>query len=97
MKSIIEKMRVDLVVVGEDRIQSGQWTRQDFDEIGDAIKSAIHSNESTQIMTWARWLADLSAFVTAYRLVCAPVNRCIELRIAEQRAAKSKSEGGDVA
>jgi hypothetical protein len=88
MKAIIDKMRADFVLVGEDRIQSGQWTEQDYAEVGGAIKAAIATNEPTQIMTWARWLADLAAWVTAYRLVCAPINRCIELRIEEQRAAE---------
>jgi hypothetical protein len=94
MKEIIAKMRADFVLIGEDRIQSGQWTEQDFEDIGAAIKEAIDSNEPTQVLTWARWLADLSAWVTAYRLVCAPVNRCIELRLEEQRAARSAAAGG---
>lgn len=93
MKAIIDKMRADFVLVGEDRIQSGQWTEQDYAEVGAAIKAAVATNEPTQIMTWARWLADLAALVTAYRLVGAPINRCIELRLEEQRAADRAKAG----
>lgn len=94
MKAIIEKMRADFVLVGEDRIKSGQWSEQDYADVGAAIKAAIASDEPTQVMTWARWLADLSAWVTAYRMVCAPVDQIIQLRLAEQRAAAAQGAAG---
>lgn len=103
MKAIIEKMRADFVLVGEDRIQSGQWTEQDYAEVGAAIKDAITAYQADKdnakqsaaaVLSWARWLADLSAWVTAYRMICAPVDRLIELRLAELRAAESQGAAG---
>lgn len=104
MKAIIEKMRADFVLVGEDRIQSGQWTEQDYAEVGAAIKAAIEAYNADEdpakpsqssVISWARWLADLSAWVTAYKMICAPVNRLIELRLAERRAATKAAAGGN--
>lgn len=103
MKAIIEKMRADFVLVGEERIQSGQWTEQDYAEVGAAIKDAITAYQADKdnakqsaaaVLSWARWLADLSAWVTAYRMICEPVDRLIELRIAERRAARADGGGG---
>lgn len=94
MKEIIEKMRTDFVLIGDHRIKSGEWTEQDFEDVGAVIKTAVASNEPTQILTWSRWLADLSAWVIAYRMICAPINRCIELRLEEQRAARAAAGGG---
>lgn len=94
MKSIIEKMRTDFVLVGEDRIQSGQWTEADYAEHGAAIKAVISAYQSDKdpakataaaVLQWARWLADLSAWVTAYRMICVPTNRCIEAHIQARR------------
>lgn len=113
MKATIEKMRADFVLVGEDRIQSGQWTEQDYAEVGAAIKDAISTYQAAKkalatqpgnddvepysaaaVLSWARWLADLSAWVTAYRMICEPVNRLIELKLAERRAAESQGAAG---
>lgn len=85
MKAIIDKMRADFIVVGEDRVQSGQWTEADYAEVGAAIKAAIASDEPTQVFMWARWLADLAAWVTAFRMICVPINRSIEAHIQVRR------------
>lgn len=91
MKGIIDKMRADFVVVTEDRIASGEWSKADADEVGEAIRVAVVSNDPSAIAMWARWLADLAAFVTAWTLVV----RATEGRMREE-ARRAKQEKEDV-
>lgn len=61
MKTIIAKMRADWVVVAEDRRALGDWSEDDEQEIGSAVRAAIQKGDQDLIALWARWLADLSA------------------------------------
>jgi len=90
MKAIIEKMRADFVVVTQDRIASGEWSAGDADDIGNAIRSVVESGDQSGIAMWARWLADLAAFVTAWTLVV----RATEGRMREE--ARRISQAGEV-
>ena len=70
MNAVIAKMRADWTVVSEARRASGEWSAQDEAEIGEAIKAAVASKDAASLACWSRWLADLSAWVTAWNLVC---------------------------
>lgn len=70
MDALIAKMRADWVVVAAARRESGDWTEQDEQEIGEAIKAAVAAKDRNVLACWSRWLADLSAWVTAWNLIC---------------------------
>ena len=70
MDALIAKMRADWLVVAENRRQAKEWSAEDEIEIGQAIKAAIETKDRNAIACWSRWLADLSAWVTAWNLVC---------------------------
>ncbi len=70
MDALIAKMRADWIVVAEHRRAANEWTVEDEIEIGQAIKAAIDAKDRNIIGCWSRWLADLSAWVTAWNLIC---------------------------
>ncbi len=70
MQSLITKMRADWTVVAEFRTASKEWTAEDEADIGQAIKAAIDAKDRALIACWSRWLADLSAWVAAWNLIC---------------------------
>lgn len=90
MDAVIAKMRADWAVVSVARREAGEWTAQDESEIGDAIKASIAAKDAAMVACWSRWLADLSAWVVAWNLVC----RGSERRMRE--AAKAHREQGAV-
>jgi len=67
---LIAKMRADWLVVAESRRSSGDWTEEDERDIAQAIKAAIEAKDRNALACWSRWLADLSAWVTAWNLIC---------------------------
>lgn len=85
MKAIIDKMRADFVLLSEHRLATGEWTQEGQAEIGQAIKQAIESGDQVQIAMWSRWLADLACWVTAWRMICAPIEEHIRLAIDKAR------------
>ena len=87
IERIIDKMRADWPVVEEDRITSGQWSQADADEVGAAIKAAIDANDTTTILLWARWMADLSAIALGLRVSHASKRILEEARAARQGGA----------
>ena len=70
MQELIAKMRADWTVVAAHRVAAKEWTTEDEIEIGQAIKAAIDAKDRNAIACWSRWLADLSAWVTAWNLIC---------------------------
>lgn len=87
MDAVIGKMRADFVLVAASRRESGEWTEADEKEIGAAIKAAIDKKDQAMLACWSRWLADLSAWVTAWTLVC----RGSERRMREAAKATSNA------
>ncbi len=69
-EQLVAKMRADWAVVSEFRRESGDWTEGEVADILAAIKAAIDAGDRNAISCWSRWLADLSAWVTAWNLVC---------------------------
>lgn len=69
-EQVVEKMRSDWAVVAQNRRESGDWTESEEADILAAIKAAIDAKDKTLIACWSRWLADLSAWVTAWNLIC---------------------------
>lgn len=70
MDAVIQKMRADWAVVATERKALGDWSETDSLEIANAIRLAIDENDRDAIACWSRWLADLSAWVTAWNLIC---------------------------
>jgi hypothetical protein len=69
-EQVVAKMRSDWAVVAQNRRESGDWTESEEADILAAIKAAIDAKDKTLIACWSRWLADLSAWVTAWNLIC---------------------------
>ena len=69
MKALIDKMRADYWIVAEDRKAAGEWSEQDIEDIGAAIKAAIEGGGRDTIVCWALWLADLSASTVAFKSI----------------------------
>lgn len=90
--AVIAKMRADFSLVAEARLASGEWSDQDKAEIGAAIKSAIMNKDLVMLACWSRWLADLSAWITAWNLVCRGSE--VSMRNAAQ-AHKTSEENGN--
>lgn len=86
MDALIAKMRADWVVVAAARRETGDWTQQDEQEIGEAIKAAVAAKDRNVLACWSRWLADLSAWVTAWNLVCRGSESSMKAAAREQRA-----------
>lgn len=87
IERIIDKMRADWPVVEEDRITSGQWSQEDADEVGAAIKAAIVANDTTMILLWARWMADLAAIALGLQVSFVSQRVLEEARAARQGGA----------
>lgn len=69
-EQLVAKMRADWSVVAQFRRDSGDWTESEEADILAAIKAAIDAGDRNAIACWSRWLADLSAWVTAWNLIC---------------------------
>jgi len=69
-EQVVAKMRADWAVVAQNRRESGDWTESEEADILSAIKAAIDAGDKAIIACWSRWLADLSAWVTAWNLIC---------------------------
>jgi hypothetical protein len=89
MDEVIAKMRADWVVVAKARRESGEWTAQDEEDIGDAIKDAVARNDAPAVACWSGWLADLSAWVVAWNLIC----RGSEQRMRDAARSHKSSKG----
>lgn len=86
MKALINTMRANFDLLAEHRLSTGEWSEAEKIEIGQAIRAAIESKDNVQIAMWGRWLADLAAWLTGWRLVCAPIDELIRLRVAQDKA-----------
>ena len=85
MDALIAKMRADWAVVAEHRVAAKEWTPEDEIEIGQAIKAAIDAKDRNAIACWSRWLADLSAWVTAWNLICRQSEAAMKAAARENR------------
>jgi len=88
MENLIAKMRADWTIVAADRVARGEWTAEDEEDIGLAIKAAVTSGQRETIAMWARWLADLSAWVCARNLIVRGAEAGIRAAAAEERAKR---------
>ncbi len=89
MQAVITKMRADFTVVAEHRREAKEWTAEDEADIAAAIRRSIEEQDLNALASWSRWLADLSAWVTAWNLIC----RGSEARMREAaRANKLKGQ-----
>lgn len=70
MQAVVAKMRADFVLVAASRRGDGMWSEQDAADIGAAIKAAVEAKDKALVACWSGWLADLSAWVTAWNLIC---------------------------
>lgn len=93
-QAILEKMRADFVLIADQRVETGEWTDQDRLEVSQAIKAAIESKDEAQIAMWSRWLADLSCWVTAWRMICTPINDLIRLKVEQNKAQVAGQQPG---
>ena len=92
MKTMIEKMRADWVVVAEERRACGEWTEEDEAEIGEAVKRAIASGKVDLISCWARWLGDLSATTVALKSIVLNINTRMRDQARKSRAENETKE-----
>ena len=84
LEHVIATMRANWVVVEQDRIDCGDWTQADADEVGAEIKAAIQAGDEAVIGLWARWLADLAAIALGLRVGQASRRIAAEVRAARQ-------------
>lgn len=67
----VQEYLVDLnATQAASRRGDGMWSEQDAADIGDAIKASIAAKDAVMVACWSGWLADLSAWVTAWNLIC---------------------------
>lgn len=88
MEQLIAKMRADWPLIAESRRATGDWTEQDEQEIGAAIKAAVDSKDAAVIAMWARWLADLSAWCCAWRLIVRGSEAAMRAKAIEHKASQ---------
>lgn len=96
MKTMIQKMRADWVMVAEERRACGEWSEADEAEIGEAVKRAIESGEADMISCWARWLGDLSATTVALKTIALNINTRIRDQVHKQREADARKKAAPV-
>lgn len=58
---VVEKMRTDFVLVAGRRVQAGAWDAGDRAKASAAIKHCVAAADAGAVLSWARWLADMSA------------------------------------
>jgi hypothetical protein len=87
-------MRADWLVVSEARRASGDWTADDEADIAHAIKVAIAAKDRNALACWSRWLADLSAWVTAWNLICRGSEASMKSAARAERL-RQKGESGN--
>ena len=85
-QAILDKMRADFVLIADMRIETGEWTDQDRTEVSQAIRAAIESKDEAQVAMWSRWLADLACWITAWKMICPPINDLIRLKVEQNKA-----------
>jgi len=93
MQELIDKMRADWSVVAAHRVAAKEWTKEDEIEIGQAIKAAIDAKDRNAIACWSRWLADLSAWVTAWNLICRGSEAAMRAAAKEHKANGNQEKG----
>lgn len=93
MKTMIDKMRADWVVVSEERRACGEWSEADVKDIGEAVKRAVASGQADMISCWARWLGDLSASTVALKAITLNINtRMRDAAMKSREQSESKAE-----
>jgi hypothetical protein len=93
MQELIDKMRADWSVVAAHLVAAKEWTKEDEIEIGQAIKAAIDAKDRNAIACWSRWLADLSAWVTAWNLICRGSEAAMRAAANEHKANGNQEKG----
>lgn len=61
MNALIDQMRADFGRVMAFRLDRGEWSWADVDEIGLAIRAIVAGGDAELIKAWAAWVAELSA------------------------------------
>lgn len=92
-EQLVAKMRADWSVVAQFRRESGDWTESDEADILAAIKSAIDAGDRNAIACWSRWLADLSAWVTAWNLICRGAETSMKAAAREHKTKAVETKG----
>lgn len=94
MKQVVAKMRADFVRVAEHRKAREEWSVEDEQEIGAAIKAAIDKADPDMIHSWALWLADLSASIAAWELIVRGSVARMRAQAREEREAREAEKAG---
>lgn len=89
MEKIIEKLRADWPIVAEARRASGEWSKEDEDEIGKAIKAAVESKDLSTLTLWSHWMSELATGVTYFRLIVRAAESAIRLQVAANKAKQA--------
>lgn len=90
---VVAKMRADWAIVSRNRRESGDWTESEEADILAAIKAAIDAKDKVLLACWSRWLADLSALVTAWNLICRGAEVAMKEAAIKHKGAETKEKG----
>ena len=90
----IDAMRQQWRQVAQARQEAGQWTNDDEQEIGAAIRAAIDSADAPRVALWAGWVSGLFAEITALRALYAGLGGRIKAQAMQQRVAREKKAKG---
>lgn len=89
MSEILKKLRADFELVAKHSLDRKEWTQDDFNEFGAAIKAAADRNDRAVLILWARDMAIRANHILYSELVIHKVEAEMRARIAAEQAGKA--------
>jgi hypothetical protein len=89
MSEILKKLRADFEMVAKHALDRKEWSQDDFNEFGRAIKAASDRNDQAVLILWARDMAIRANHILYGEMVIRGVEAEMRARIAAEQAQKA--------
>lgn len=89
MSEILKKLRADFELVAKHALERKEWSQEDFNEFGAAIKAAADHNDQAVLILWARDMSIRANHILYSQMVICKVEAEMRARIAAEQAQKA--------
>lgn len=85
MSDLLNKLRSDFELVSRHCVESGEWTKADAAEFGQAIKATVERKDDAVLVLWARDMAIRANAVIYHTMIVKGVEATMRARAADER------------
>lgn len=85
MSDLLNKLRSDFELVSRHCVESGEWTKDDAAEFGQAIKATVEREDDAVLVLWARDMAIRANAVIYHTMIVKGVEATMRARAADER------------